>query len=122
MSESRPSRRKPTKRLARAWWWSNRAIINGATQDLSFERTELDIVVEEFAESAETFGDIILAIVAEAPDLDSLAYVGTVFLEDAYIAMGPEAMQLFDALNIPVQTKDRILSGFQLPGFPPLPA
>jgi hypothetical protein len=60
------------------------------------------------------------ALVAEAPNSESLSYVGTVFLEDAYLALGPQALLLFDGLDITAQAKERILSGFQIPGDPPL--
>lgn len=84
------------------------------------ERVDLDLAAEHFAESAATFGGMIVALVAEAPDFESLSYLGTVFLEDAYLAMGPEALLLFDALDIEAQAKDKVLSGFQVPGYPPL--
>ena len=119
MNEQAQSQPRPTRELAQDWWRNQTILIEGLGEGTE-DPFDSEFAVEDLVTSADTFGEMFAALVAEAPDLESLSYVGTVFLEDAYLALGPQALLLLDALDITAQAKERILSGFQMPGDPPL--
>lgn len=78
---------------------------------------EVSTIVDEFASDPRSLGRLIEVLAAVAPTKENLPFIGTVHLENAYISIGDEALQILESTHLPRESKIAILSGFQNPGY-----
>lgn len=101
-------------------WWLDRRPAGMYRSDSSFSEAEWDraetvnSILESAASDWEQLPAVIAALARSTPNKSDLAYIGTWFLETAYLAIGEAVFDALESADISSEERQFIRSGIQL--------